>query len=1679
MSKYLIYNHVLTKNKSMKKIKNIFLVVVFSFVLGLQYSHAQQYSISGPTSVNQGETALYQINGSPSNTMWQLMANRGTIISSNNWSATITWTTPGVEYMNVSYKNQFGTTSSISYSVTVNTVNPSVPSTPIITNRGCGQSTLSRNGTPPTGVTWYWQGKDENGTSTSKGSGSTFIANEGSGVYYIRAKNNSAWSTSSAGVFVDLNTTIGVASGSDFARCGSGTVTLTATPGTNGNAIRWYSESSGGTLLYTGTSYTSPSLSSTVTYYAESYNSSTECTATSRKAINAVVNLIPSVATGSDVTRCGSGTVILTATPGTNGNTIRWYSNSSGGTLLYTGTSYTTPSLSSTATYYAESYNSSTECTATSRKAISAVVNLVPSVAMGSDVARCDSGTVILTATPGTNGNTIHWYSDSSGGTLLYTGSSYTTPSLSGTTSYYAESYNSSTGCTATTRKKIQAVINTPPTWYADTDTDGYGNAGSSINSCTQPLNYVSNSSDYDDSTKNITNIQPQYFYEDADGDGFGDPNSKVYYSVIPSGYVTNNTDACLDEAGTHNGCIYTPATFSDENYIYTRVFQQAIDSETKINHDSDIIESITYFDGLGRPMQSIGIKASPDKKDIITHVEYDDFGRQDKDWLPYYESTGSVGSYRGDKSLATQQYYQSAYADDMNTNYLNPFSEKGFEASPLNRVLSQAAPGYDWRSGSGHEIKLDYQSNVVNEVKNFGVSLSFANNTYTPTLTGGVAFYAANELYKTITYDENTAAIPTELNGSTVEFKNKQGQVVLKRTYGTVGTGISNGKYDTYYVYDDYGNLTYVLPPKMEATTEADIVIIKNQLNDLGYQYKYDQRNRLVEKKLPGKQWEFIVYDKLDREVATGPAASPFSNLTSVGWLITKYDAFSRPVITAWMPATTVTSATRIDIQSERDIQTANFSETKIDDTTGTTINGVAFRYTNVAWPTNLASTTYHVLTVNYYDDYNFPNMPTIVASIEGEPVYYNNTVKPQGLKTATWTRILQSSTTYANELNYWFYDKKARPIGSYTINHLGGYTYTDSKLDFTGKPEYIITYHKRLSGSTELKTKEAFTYSAQGRLLTQTHQIEAGTVELIASNTYDELGQLISKKVGNTIGTPTQNVNYTYNIRGWLKGINDINSLSHGDDPKDLFAFNINYNSIPSGISDVKALYNGNIAETQWKTNFDEGNLRTYGYQYDNLNRLKAAIYKKQGIVSNAYNESLTYDKNGNIMSLLRNGNDESTVTQIDNLTYSYGPSNQFNQLTKVVDNAPIVSKANGFVDSVANLVDDYSYDANGNMLKDLNKGIGTSTTSGITYNHLNLPTKITFGTAENIEYIYNAAGQKLQKIVTDGSNVTTTDYLGGYQYESGSLKFFPTAEGYVEPAGSSYKYIYQYKDHLGNVRLSYDKTLAIKEESNYYPFGLKHEGYNTVKIGVENKYKFQGQERQDELGLGWDSFKYRNYDYAIARFMSIDPLTEKYRDWGPYVFSGNRVVDAREIEGLEPDILFGSEKDALKNFGQQYNGKSIKQGVEYGTNVYRTTAADGGTYYYYEEPNVGNAASVKYPSTLFNEGERVSTVHAHGEYLEEYDNNNFSPPDKENADKRGVDNHIVTPDGSLKKYDVKTKKETVIDRNMPSDPKDPERKNKVAPNENPSPVKTKPIEPKKVDAKPDPQYHHGRIM
>ncbi|WP_316634373.1 DUF6443 domain-containing protein [uncultured Flavobacterium sp.] len=1074
-----------------------------------------------------------------------------------------------------------------------------------------------------------------------------------------------------------------------------------------------------------------------------------------------------------------------------------------------------------------------------------------------------------------------------------------------------------------------------PQTFYQDADGDSFGNPNVSVYYSAKPSGYVNNNSDYNDSTVNITNIAPQTFYQDADGDSFGNAAISVFYSVKPVGYVSNNldcsdsdvslnpntkwyadndldglgdpssfvqqcaapsgnyvrnnTDNCPLVTGSSPDCnnIIAP---SDQNYIITKKYKKPTLTSLLAPAIDEVQTNITYFDGLGRPMQQIANRQSSSSKDIITHIGYDNLGRQTNEYLPYEASSTNM-AFEVNAETNTKSYYNKEKYE----NTANPFSEKQLENSPLNRVLKQAAPGNDWAMTSGHTIKLDYQTNAnAAEVKLYKATANWsAGSGLYDIAFSDAGNYDVNQLYKTITYDENSATNPTdETAGSTVEFKNKEGKVILKRTYD------AGAKHDTYYVYDVYGNLTYVIPPKADGTITQEV------LDGLCYQYKYDNKNRLVEKKLPGKQWEFIVYDKLNRPVATGPAFSPFKDDAAIGWMITKYDAFSRPIYTGWSNLA-ANSAIRKSLQDTQNAATVLF-ETK---QTSGTIDGIEAYYTNANEPIS-----FKLLTVNYYDNYLFPGAQTVPSTIEGQTVLTN--VKT--LATGSWTRAVTTATAASGETNTIFYDRYARPIQTYSQNYLGGYTVTNSNLDFAGKTIYTIAKHKRTSGSTETTIREDFTYSAQDRLLTHTHQINGGAIQLMAANTYDNLGQLMSKNVGNSTGSPLQKVDFNYNIRGWLTEINKTADLQQDTDVKDLFAFKLNYNQTPGNTS-VKALYNGNISESYWKTSSDYS-LRSYGYQYDNLNRLTNAIYRKPDdivSVSGAYNESLSYDKNGNIKFLQRYGDSDapSIVFKIDDLTYAYLNENS-NQLTKVTD-SPAGNDNKGFKDG-NKTGDDYSYDDNGNMTSDKNKNI-----TDIKYNQLNLPKKITFGTNGSIEYIYNATGQKVQKIVNEtGKPVITTDYLAGFQYKDNVLEFFPTAEGYVKNTDGALSYVFQYKDHLGNVRVSYFKNTSgvpeILDEAHYYPFGLKHDGY-VVLPESNNKYKYNGKELQDESigGFSLNLYDYgaRNYDPAIGCWMNIDPLAEKMRRHSPYNYAFNNPLRFIDPDGMSPNdiIVLNNPKGA----------------------------------------------------------------------------------------------------------------------------------------------------------------------
>ncbi|TRW27068.1 RHS repeat-associated core domain-containing protein, partial [Flavobacterium zepuense] len=340
------------------------------------------------------------------------------------------------------------------------------------------------------------------------------------------------------------------------------------------------------------------------------------------------------------------------------------------------------------------------------------------------------------------------------------------------------------------------------------------------------------------------------------------------------------------------------------------------------------------------------------------------------------------------------------------------------------------------------------------------------------------------------------------------------------------------------------------------------------------------------------------------------------------------------------------------------------------------------------------------------------------------------------------------------------------------------------------------------------------------------------------------------------------------------------------------------------------------GNISETRWKNAHDNIE-RSYNYNYDELNRLKKATFRAS-INNDKYTEGpIAYDKNGNIISLTRNGQkSDNSFGLIDNLAYTYFPYS--NRLKSVIDDAGNIA---GFNNGTSGTGDDYKYDASGNMTKDLNKNIGETPDEEIAYNYLNLPTKVIVDATHTVEYTYDAAGSRLQKKVTNGSgNVTTTLYAGGFLYENSVLQYFGHTEGYARRETSgSFSYIYQYKDHLGNVRLAYWKNtqtnaLEIISTNNYYAFGMEHKGYGVaLSTNPAQKIKFNSKELQDELQLNWYDYQARNYDSALGRWFNIDPLAETSRRFSPYTYALNN-----PIYFIDPDGMQATGSDEILDTG-----------------------------------------------------------------------------------------------------------------------------------------------------------------
>lgn len=498
--------------------------------------------------------------------------------------------------------------------------------------------------------------------------------------------------------------------------------------------------------------------------------------------------------------------------------------------------------------------------------------------------------------------------------------------------------------------------------------------------------------------------------------------------------------------------------------------------------------------------------------------------------------------------------------------------------------------------------------------------------------------------LYKSITTDERGSQV--------IEFKDKGGKVVLKKVFaGDIPEQVDDWLF-TYYVYDDFGNLVCVIQPKgvkmMRETGWSDAS--SDVINEFCFQYSYDDRDRMIAKKVPGAEAMYMVYDKWNRLVLTQDG----NMRPSARWIYTKYDILNRPVYTGFYRNILLSQAQmQATVDNFYAESTAKRYETLANTDLGYTKDAcfpeetyydgflTITHYDNYAWKQHYD--TKYQQKDNVYDGQfysasnNFP-FPQLLVQ--------NNQVK--GMVTGTVTYVMKNNTTNNIRLiAVVFYDEKGRAIQTKSDNVTQGFDINTTQYSFTGQPLMSLQTQQNAS-CTDLQTLITVTkmnYDANGRLLSIQKDIKQnigtqpqhGTGEkIIVENEYDELGQLKKKRLGPTdLSHEVEGLAYHYNIHGWLKDINK--DIVAAPNVTGYFGMELAYDNVnvTAGPAYSNHQLNGNIAGITWASAGDQVQ-RRYDFTYDNANRLlNAAFIQSDGAWTNSVMDFTSTMGNGSTTS------------------------------------------------------------------------------------------------------------------------------------------------------------------------------------------------------------------------------------------------------------------------------------------------------------------------------------------------------------------------------------------------------------------------------------------------------------
>ena len=969
-------------------------------------------------------------------------------------------------------------------------------------------------------------------------------------------------------------------------------------------------------------------------------------------------------------------------------------------------------------------------------------------------------------------------------------------------------------------------------------------------------------------------------------------PPPTCYISVtVSSHYLPNADDSSLnitDEIPVYD-TTFDPIPLKLESTRRNAVY----DFISNTGEDSNILAggnlTVNYYDDFGRPDQTVQRNYMPGK-DLAILNEYDIRDNISRSWLPAVLETNGGAPV---SAAVFQEKCQRTYGGETVC-----YSDFKYEHSSLNRLVAQYGPGDDWRAHS-KGITMNYLTNIEGadtldcwHIKTVGATSFYANK------------YATGRLQVTRTKNEDGAVI--------FEFKDFDDRVILSRLIEYSDTG--KNFFDTYYVYDDLGHLTAVLPPKLSDTIKAGY-LDNEQISNYAFLYVYGVGDYLTAKKLPDADWVYYLYDRSGRAVFSQDGNQRNRN----EWSFHLTDRSGRECITGTCKNT---------FNHEKQPLLVFDIDCTYMGNSGN-LMGYAVNRIKLVSPV--------VYTANFYDHYHFIDANVFPKSYAGfsNPFKFETSSgfaachpSARGLLTGTVTARLDDSGATGYDYCAMYYDQRDRLIQTRSTDLRGRLDVEMIAYNYTGQPtksrlENRIKFHvinpgelvwpdgvsKEFDNNDLISGKDpgqglvevfqyptqffTYTYDDWGRLLTITHRCEDNPQVTLVDNEYDHLGRLCANKRN---GNPNLRTDYDYNIRSWTKSLSGSlfsQTLYYQDD----------YARTQTSSHFNTPSYSGNISAMKWTVAGDRVDNRAYAFDYDALSRLTSAAYFENDVSANHYATSYSYDKNTNLTKIYRHGRTgQETFGVLDRLNMTY-TGNRLRTLTEQAEVQHLSRTVDFQVENTEPIIGEeilmsqFEYDNNGNLTKDKSRGI-----SSIRYNLLNLPSKLSISNSDGSatqHYLYSADGRKLRMTVLTPRDTLKREYVGNYIYENGSLKRILVDGGYIQDG----QYCFFLTDHLGNTRVTAKADGTVLQTNHYYPYGLPFaEG-----IGDSDQpYKYNGKEFDPTCGLNLYDYGARFMDPTLGgRFITPDPLAEKYGSLSPYAYCAGNPVKFIDPDGRKIDF------------------------------------------------------------------------------------------------------------------------------------------------------------------------------